>query len=361
MLAFFYRTVDPAFRGRLRFGFQNQIFNSPVIGIFKQKNQGNALLLIIYGLVLKFPSFLHPQGPLRQPGNDHYLYNWLLNFLDPLKLPDGFYAFISFVLIFLQATLFNRICSELKMYHKPNYLAGMSYMLISSLFPVWNVFSAPLLVNFFLIWIFYRMTNLYNTNKPGNAIFNIGVIMGLVTLTYQPAIVFILLILFSLFIMRPFRIREWFIGLLGVTAPYYFLALVLFLTNNWNWKLLLPGIDFTLPMMPSSLIVTFSIVLLVVPFIIGGFFIQNNLSKMLIQVRKNWSLLLLFLIMAMLIIVINGNGSYVNWVLCIVPLAGFHGAVYFYANSRWVAGIVHWIIFAWVIYTGYFFPESIAG
>jgi hypothetical protein len=172
-------------------------------------------------------------------------------------------------------------------------------------------------------------------------------------------VVFVLLILFSLFIMRPFRPREWFIGLLGVTAPYYFLALVLFLTNNWSWKGLLPMISFNIPVIPSSLLVTFSIITLVAPFVIGGFYVQNNLNKMLIQVRKNWSLLLLFLIMAMLIIVVNGNGSYVNWALCIVPLSAFHAAVYFYPHSRWLPAIIHWAIFAWVIYTGYFFSDSL--
>ncbi len=78
---------------------------------------------------------------------------------------------------------------------KPNYLAGMAYMLITSLFIEWNHFSAPLLINSLLIWIFYRVSILYNSNKPGAAIFNVGLIMGIVTLMYQPAIVFSIFLL----------------------------------------------------------------------------------------------------------------------------------------------------------------------
>jgi Family of unknown function (DUF6427) len=323
-----------------------------VTGLFKQKNSGNILVLLIYGLVLKFSILLHPSAPLRQP-DDHFLYIWLLDFLAPLHLPPIIYTLFSFFLLYSQAIMFNRICNEQKMMAKPNYLAGMAYMLITSLFIEWNHFSAPLLINSLLIWIFYRVSMLYNSNKPGAAIFNIGVVMGIVTLMYQPAIVFALFVLISLFIMRPLRVREWLISLLGITTPYYFLAILLYLTNQWDWKKLRPNISFNLPAMPSSGMITVSIVLLILPFIIGGFFVQNNLTKMLIQVRKSWSLLLVYLIVSMLIIMANGGNNYVNWMLCAVPLTAFHAAAYFYPSGKLFPAVMHWIIFGYAIYIGY--------
>ena len=310
------------------------------------------MVLLIYGLVLKFGMLLHPMAPLRQP-DDHFLYIWLLDFLAPLHLPPIIYTLIAFFLLYSQAIVFNRICNEQKMMARPNYLAGMAYMLITSLFIEWNHFSAPLLINSLLIWIFYRVSILYNSNKPGAAIFNVGIIMGIVTLMYQPAIVFSLFLLMSLFIMRPLRVREWLIGLLGITTPYYFLAILLYLTSQWDWKKLQPNISFNLPAMPSSIIVLVSITLLILPFIIGGFFVQNNLTKMLIQVRKSWSLLLVFLIVSMLIIVANGGNNYVNWLLCAVPLTAFHAAAYFYPSGRVFPLVLHWIIFGWAMYIGY--------
>lgn len=310
------------------------------------------MVLLIYGLVLKFGMLLHPMAPLRQP-DDHFLYIWLLDFLAPLHLPPIIYTLIAFFLLYSQAIVFNRICNEQKMMAKTNYLAGMAYMLITSLFIEWNHFSAPLLINSLLIWIFYRVSILYNSNKPGAAIFNVGIIMGIVTLLYQPAIVFSLFLLMSLFIMRPLRVREWLIGLLGITTPYYFLAILLYLSGQWDWKKLQPNISFNLPAMPSSIIVVVSITLLILPFIIGGFFVQNNLTKMLIQVRKSWSLLLVFLIVSMLIIVANGGNNYVNWLLCAVPLTAFHAAAYFYPSGRVFPLVLHWIIFGWAMYIGY--------
>lgn len=321
-------------------------------GIFKQKNTTNNLLLLIYGLALKFNIFLHPVAPQQSP-QDHFLYTWLMNFLKPVGLPPVIYVLAAFLLLYSQAMLFNRVCNDQKLLAKPNYLAGMAFLLVTSLFKEWNYFSAPLLTNSFLIWIYYRLIILHNSNKPGAAIFNIGLIMGITTLVYQPSLVFVLLIWAALFIMRPFRIQEWLINLLGITTPYYFLAILLYLANQWDWKKLAPNFTFGLPSMPSSFLVTISIILLVLPFIIGGFFVQANLSKMFIQVRKSWSLLLIYLIISLVLIMVEGGTEYVNWMLCAVPLTAFHAAAYYYPSGKTFPAVMHWILFAYAIYILY--------
>jgi hypothetical protein len=324
-----------------------------VVGIFKQKSSVNSLLLLIYGLVLKFPIFLNPPvGPLRQE-EDHFLYKWLIDFIAPANIPGVIFSLITFLLLYSQALLFNRIFNVQRMLGNPNYLPAMAYMLITSLFPEWNQFSAPLLVNSLMILVFYRLINIQNTQRPGAAIFNVGIIMGIITLLYQPAIIFILLMWLALFIMRPFRIQEWLINLLGVTMPYYFLILVLYLTNQWQWKKLQPEITFGLPAMPATLELTISLCLLILPFIIGGFLVNANLNKMFIQVRKGWSLLLLFLIISTLIILVNGGDNYVNWLLCAVPLTAFHAATYYFPPGRIFPPLLHWILFIYAIYVNY--------
>ncbi len=324
-----------------------------MVGIFRQKNPGNSLLLLVYGLVLKFGILLQPSMPLRQQ-EDHYLYELLLRLLEPVGIPAFVYGIFAFLLIYAQATLINRITIDLKMLPKPNYLPGMAYMLLSSLFVEWNHFSAPLLVNTFLLLMFYRMVNLYNTAKPLGGIFNIGVMTGIITLLYEPAIIYLLMMPFTLFIMRPFRIREWLTGFLGLTAPYYFLALEPLITNKWQWAHLVPSIHIDFPAMPSSFFITISLILLVLPFIVGGYFVQTNLNKMLIQIRKGWSLLLLLMIMSIFVILVNGGVNYVNWMFALVPLAAFHAATYYYPERKvLLTQSLHWITFAYAIYLAY--------
>ena len=324
-----------------------------MIGIFRQKNPGNALLLLVYALVLKFSMFLHPVAPELHP-DDNYLYRLILRGLDSVfhqaPLP---YAILTFLILFSQATLLNRISNHHKVLPKPNYLPGMSYILITSLLPDWGHFSAPLLINSIMIWVWHRMMELYNSQRPGSAIFAIGVWTGVVSLLYIPAIAFLLLVLFGLITMRPFRIREWFVGLLGFTFPYYFLFLILYLTGHWSWSNIVPHIIFILPARPSSIWITLGMAWLVIPFIIGGYFVQKNLNKMLIQIRKSWSLLLLFLMVAVVIILINEVNSYENWIVMTVPFAAFHAAAYYYPDKKTGPLILHWLIVAYIMVMNY--------
>jgi Family of unknown function (DUF6427) len=237
---------------------------------------------------------------------------------------------------------------------KPNFLPGMSYILITSLLPDWGHFSAPLLINTIMIWVWYRMMELYNGQRPGTAIFNIGVWTGIVSLLYVPAVAFLLLVLSGLLTMRAFRIREWLVGVLGFTFPYYFLFLFLYLSGHWNWADIIPRIVFTLPAFPSSIWITLGIVWLIIPFIIGGYFVQHNLSKYLIQIRKSWNLLLLFLLVALLIILINRVNSYENWIIMAVPFAAFHAAAYYYPTKTFWPNVLHWLIVVYIFAMNYF-------
>ena len=325
-----------------------------MIGIFKQKASANALLLFVYAFVLKFSLFLHPFYPLLHE-EDNYLYRYILTALHALfgqaALP---FAIISFIILFSQATLLNSICNYHKMLPRSNYLPGMCYILVSSLLPDWGHFSAPLLINSIIIWCWYRMVALYNSPSPVTAIFNIGLFLGLATLVYIPAIAFLMLLFFALLIMRPFRIQEWFVGFVGFTSPYYFLILLLYFTRQLHWANLVPRIRFTFPAIPGSVWIIISMSLLVIPFVIGGFFVQNNLNKMLIHIRKSWSLLLVFLIAAILVIVINKAGSYENWIVTAMPFAVFHSAAYYYIEKKFFSELMHWFCFSAAIVVNYF-------
>jgi len=324
-----------------------------VIGIFKQKASANALLLFVYALVLKFPLFLHPFPPVLH-AEDNYLYRFVLTALSSLfghtALP---FAILSFIILFSQATLLNSICNYHKMLPRSTYLPAMCYILVTSLLPDWGHFSAPLLINTIMIWCWYRMVALYNNNSPITSIFNIGVLMGMATLLYMPAIAFLIMLFFALLIMRPLRIQEWFVGFIGFTSPYYFLILILYFVHQLHWNNLVPHIQFTFPAIPGSVWIIASISLLVIPFIVGGMYVQNNLNKMLILVRKSWSLMLVYLIAAVLVIIINKAGSYENWIVTAMPFAVFHSAAYYYPVNRFLINTLHWICFSVAIVINY--------
>ncbi|MGB4845108.1 MAG: hypothetical protein WBP16_11640, partial [Ferruginibacter sp.] len=184
--------------------------------------------------MLKLPMFLHPTVPQPQP-IDGFLYKAVLNWLEPVGkgLPVT-YSCISFILLFTQAVYFNKLVNDQRIMHKPNYLTGMSYLLITSLFMEWNLLSSPLIINSFLIWVWSKMSGLYNNPKPKSVLFNIGIAIGCCTFFYFPSLAFVALVIFGLAITRPFKLTEWLIALFGIITPYYFLLAIVFLTDKWQ-------------------------------------------------------------------------------------------------------------------------------
>ena len=70
-----------------------------MIGIFRQKTPANALILVVYALVLKFPLFLHPVTPTLHP-EDNFLYRVILHALDSAfhNIPIC-YSILTFLLL----------------------------------------------------------------------------------------------------------------------------------------------------------------------------------------------------------------------------------------------------------------------
>jgi hypothetical protein len=93
--------------------------------------------------------------------------------------------------------------------------------------------------------------------------------------------------------------------------------------------------------------------LIVIPFLLGGFLVQMTLHKMLIQVRKVWSLMLLMLIISLLVIFVSGGNNYVNWICAIISFSVFHAAAYYFSKGPWIASAIHWISFVFAMYINY--------
>jgi hypothetical protein len=324
-----------------------------VTGTFKANNPYNTFLMLIYGILLKLPMFLHPKVPQEQL-IDGFLYRILLKWLQPIA--GGFpvlYAIIAFLLLYTQAVSFNKMVNELRLMQRPNYLTGMSYLLVTSLFTEWNMLSSPLIINTLLIWVWARMSALHNDTSPKTTLFNIGIAIGLSTFFYFPSIAFVALVIFGLAIIRPFKLSEWVIALMGIITPYYFLLAWVFLSDKWK-QYHFPGIAFTSPKFNQNNWSFIAIIIVILTSITGFLYVQQNFRRQLIQARKSWNLIFLYLIAAVLIPFINATHTFEYWILCAVPLSALLGAAFLYPNKKMFPLIVHWLMVAIVIVISYF-------
>ena len=65
-----------------------------MIGVFKQKNPANILLLLVFGALIKLPMFLHPHVPVSRAA-DGELFDAILKFLEPTGRTYPLTLFIS--------------------------------------------------------------------------------------------------------------------------------------------------------------------------------------------------------------------------------------------------------------------------
>lgn len=327
-----------------------------MIGIFKQKNPANILLLLVFGVLLKLPMFLHPHIPAGKV-EDGIFFKAILNFVEPTgKSWPVLYPVLSFSLLFLQAIILTRFINIQRMVSKPTFFPGMAYMLITSLFPEWNYFSAPLIVNTILLFVLSGLFNTYNKEKAGGPIFNAGMALGVASFIFFPSITFIFWILLALMVMRPFRLNEWLLCIVGITTPFYFYAVYLFITGQWSWHNILPHVSVSMPLVKQSAWLAGSSFLLVAPFLAGSYYVQDSLRRMLIQVRKGWSLLLLYLLGAIFVPFVNSTDTFENWVMAAIPFAAFHACTYLYSTFRIFPVLLFWLTVAFVLSYQYYGP-----
>ncbi len=321
-------------------------------GIFKANNPANTFLLLLYGALLKLPAFMHPVIPLPQQ-TDGFLYKALLSQLAPIgrQLP-AIYPCLSFLLLFLQAIIFNQFANGQKLLPKPNYLIAMSFLLITSLFPEWNVLSSPLIVSFLLVWVWARLSALGHVKNVSGSLFNIGITIGITTFFYFPSIAFSALIIVGLLIIRPFQLTEWIIALLGIATPYYFLFSYVFLTDQWQGYRF-PGISVSLPHFVDSVQALAAIILVGFAAFVGLYFIRKNLLRQLVQTRKSWNLVFLLFIIALFIPFINASHDFGYWILCALPLSAFAAAAFYYPVLKWYPVLLHWLMVALVLAGSY--------
>jgi len=300
---------------------------------------------------------MHPHVTAFQ-AKDGILFQGILTFLEPTgKSNPVIYPVLAFILLYTQAIMLTRLINNYRMMNRSNYLPGLAYVLITSFFPEWNYFSAPLLINTLLIFVLGWLFKIYNHPRGKGIVFNVGLTIGVSSFIFFPSVTFVIWVLFALMVMRPFSINEWLLCLLGVTTPYYFYAVYLFLTNQWHIGKMLPYLSVSLPSLQQSIWLAISSLLLMVPFLTGGYFIQDHLRRLLIQVRKGWSILLIYLLVAIFVPFVNTSNTFENWLLAAVPFSAFHACTYFYPPRKLFPLILFWISVAFVILYQYYGPR----
>lgn len=298
------------------------------------------------------PLFLFSK-PLAATDNDAPLYHGLVHVLQKSGSGALWGSVVAFLLLYVQALMINYFMNDLRMLGKATYLPAMAYLLLTTLLPEWNFLSSPLVATTFVLLTFIQLFRLYNLQIARGTVFNMGLLLGISSYIYFPAVGFLLCVLLGMMILKPFRLNELVLCLVGCLTPYYFYGAYLFLIGQLSFASFIPRISVRVPEVQSTIWLAVGTLLLTIPFLVGGFFVQSHLHKMLIQVRKNWSILLLYLVLAFFVPFINTHSSFSNWILVVAPFACFHAATYFHLPKLWLANVLFFLTVGYILYLEY--------
>lgn len=265
---------------------------------------------------------------------------------------------LAALLSFIQALFINDIVNENKIVAKKNYMAGLLFIIISSLFKESLQLTPALLSLTFVILSTHRMFSLIKKEKAFGDVFDVGFLVAIAVLFYFPAILFILFAYIGLGTMKAFSYRDWIIIFLGMLSPFilvftwYFWfdktpSLLADIANahahTWLNGVAFRPVDWML-LGGLALITALSLALL-----------PTALYSSLIQVRKFATALIVLLFLIIVAFSLQQTVHFSHWVMLSLPLAIIFSMVLMQIKNKWVSEVIHLILILLVL-AGQYLP-----
>ncbi len=313
-----------------------------MVSLFKDRSTASVIWVLLLSLLVHCHFFITP--PIVAAGHEDGFVSLFLarhiNGLHPAALMG-----IYHLLVVSQGLQLNHLFNDQRMHSRPNYLTAMTYVLVTAMFKEWNQLTPALFANTLVIWLFAKTLRLYNNQNPKTLIFNMGLVVGLGVLLYHPTALLILVAMFALLVVRPFSIPELVVMFMGVLAPFYFLGVYLFLTDQFHHLLMfVPEWRLNLPNVAAPVLLTVSLGIIILVLLVGLFHWQNKNRRMVIQVRKNWAVLMMMLWVMIPLPFINKGAGIETLLLWTVPVSPFMANAFMDTKKDTIPNIIFWTL-----------------
>lgn len=322
-----------------------------IIRAFRNYNPVNILWLVIILFALRVGFLINMPGHINFTLLEPFARTLIpANYEQYITIPVN--VFLAAVIVLAQAILLNVLVNQYNLLGKSSFLPALGYVTLTSLFTPFMVLSQPLLCNFLVIWMLYKLLDFYKSDSGKSAAYDLGMIVAVGTLIYFPFIYLFLLVWIALIIFRPFNWREWVAGIFGYATIFFFLAVYYYLNDRF--------IDFYniwVPLstkFPAHINIDYYNYLILIPVIIILLLciikLRENFFKSYIHVRKTFQLLFFLFIIGGLCFYVRAEFNLNHFLLCAVPAAVFFAYYFLYASKKWFFELLYFILFAGIIY-----------
>lgn len=261
----------------------------------------------------------------------------LIKGLDALIVSNPYLSLSLMILVLIgEAVLLNAILGIHRLTHRNQLVAAAVYLVLMGSSPLMVQPNIMLVINLLMIILLHIVLNLYGQQEPYSRLFDAGVLLGIASLLYLPAIFFIFFLLVSLMIFQIFHWREWLIPIIGLAAPFAFVAVWFFWTDQlvMQYDFFITKFTFILPeMFPLSTAYLAIWLLLLLLFIMGLPVILRLFNDNSADLRKKFRVVAFMLIFSLLSAFFAGTDLKWHLHIAIIPLTVFI-TVYFIRHKR---------------------------
>jgi hypothetical protein len=261
---------------------------------------------------------------------------------------------ISLLFVVLQAFFLTNVINKQGVLRDSSHLPALLYVVLMSCFPEQLSFNPLLFANFFIIVFLNSIFNFYRSDTAVFEVFNAGVFIGLASLFYWPCLFLFPLTMASLFVLRPFNMREWAVSFLGVLLPFLFYGSVLFwldmLSINSIKSILEPlySVQFSTAYNGTYIILTAILAIIIIASLWRFSRDLNNFSKL--RARKFLAIIVWFFLFAALSYLVAAKNTMIGLSFLAIPLSVIISNYFLSLKNQLLAELVFLLLLAAVIY-----------
>lgn len=295
-----------------------------IIRLFRSRFFGQYLALFLLTILLWLDVLVYPE--LLNGLQDGFTQSWL-NELAGRYLRAA--ILVSVFVLFIQALLFNQILENYRITERNQLITAALYILMMSSAPFLVQPNKFILVNFLMILVLYRIFDIAGKKEPLSTVFDMGILVGLASLIHFPMLYFLAFVWLCLIIHHNFSLRTWLISIVAFLMPYIFLAVLFF----WQDRL---GQQFGILLDQFGFVTSFSIDTGIYIYFIWPLFfllilsgigrVVKSITENTIEVRKNFRVLIIFLVFVLLTGFFSGPDLKFHLVMAVIPLVSFLSA-----------------------------------
>ena len=309
-----------------------------MIALFRDRSIVTIFILAILSVLVHLHIFFHPV--IIHNETDNGLISVFIRHNFSAIIP-GILSLLYIFIILSQAIILNTLLNEWKMYQKAALTTAAAFILLTGCFPEFSSISPALLNNYLIILFISLYARMYNNQKPNSLLFNIGFIISGSVFLFKANIIFFFISFLALAIIRPFRLKEWLILLIGICVPVYIIGSILFIYYKLeNIKATIPYFQFHEIVVSMTPWFWIKMSVLALSLFIGINHWMPNYDRMVIHIRRNWIILFLGMIILAVMPFAIYKGAFIDFWMIVPLVSCFISALFLYPKRLLVPNFI---------------------